>query len=148
MLRLESGTANLPAAAERLVQADQARHNVATGLRQLILLRGQFSLHDKYAREADRTVFEGDRQQSKGLLRFRHTCFQKLDTLLVSQKGDQRIFHFLIGRQHGVLVTGNQFLKARRLKLYVVDDPSVVEQVPAERRTDRPGAARARRTDG
>ena len=65
--------------------------------------------------------------------------FQIPYSLLASQIRNQSIFGFTTGHQHLLLVGPHKLLKTSILNVNPAEQSSVVEQVPAEVRTEAPG---------
>ena len=116
---------------------DQARCDFSLRLRQDVLL-----LHEGLLQQGDGVKSTVPPSYwactiSHGLSASRRAGVLIVGALPGPQKGHQSVLHFLGGSEHRLLVGRHQFLEAGVLEADVVQDPSIVQQVPLKRRADR-----------
>ena len=54
-------------------------------------------------------------------------------------KGDDPVFNFLAGRDYRLLIDCDQLLEGGVLEPHVIDDATIIQHVPLERRPDTAG---------
>ena len=134
--RLATVQPNFPAAAQGPIDLDQAGGDFAAGLRQHVLLLHQVLLQLGDAGEIDRpglVLRQHDLDRFFGVV---HAGGLELRAPLGAEEGHQPVLHFLVGVENRLLVGGHQFLELGVLEPDVVQNPSVIQDVPLERRAD------------
>ena len=133
-----SRTPNFPAAAEGPVRLDQALRDFAACLSQRVLLEHETLFELRDSREVDRPRLVLHESKGHSLLGFVDADRLQPRPRLGPQERHEAVFRFLVGIEHRLLISGDQFLELRILQADVIQDSAVVENLPIERRTDRP----------
>ena len=85
---------------------------VATGDRQQLLLAEEQLLNGEQAVEVDLTLPVLDLRHTFGFTRLVGALFPHLDLIGEVQVSNDGVFRFLVGLEHGLLVTGDQLLES------------------------------------
>ena len=121
-----------PTPAQGLVQGNQIRGNGGARIGQACFFLQQDAFRVDHAliiHGAFLILYPGDLHRPLGRC---DGVLLKHQSFLVLEKPDQRIFHFLGGPEHGVLVVDEQLLEPRILDAHVVLDAAVIENGPPE----------------
>ena len=129
---------SLPTSAQRPVNGDKTRCDVAAGNRQLVLLGHKLRLRGKDAVEVNESFPILRLHQRHGILGLLHADLQALRLELVLKEGDQGVFDLLAGLQDSLLILKNLLLEAGILVADIVQDAAIVKDPPGERRENRP----------
>src|SRR5262249_47540892 len=141
VLSAVSRQTHLPAAAQGAEGGDEAERDVATRERQFILLTRESGLEQDHRGEIDRPfaiLVKADLYGSAGRA---GAGFQVASLLLRLEVADDPILGFPTRLQHGVLVGVGQPLEAGVLDPDIVENATVVQDVPAEGGAEDPKQA-------
>ena len=123
---------NLPAAAKRPVQRNEAGGQATLGHGEIVLRGVQILLRRQHGGEvarAQQVLVDGDTER---LVRGGDALAQERDLLLPLQEAAEAVLDLLLRRQHGILVVDQQRLQARVLHADAVGDLPVVQDRPAK----------------
>ena len=127
---------NLPTPAQRLIDLNQSKCDVAARPGQLVLLSGkEVGSHERLI-EVELHVLTERHDFVRRDFRLFCTLGQLQRLLLRSQKEDDAVFDFPAGEKNRVLIIDRRRLEERVLHTNPVAQPPVIENVPANVRAD------------